>query len=72
MMATIIQAGPDRFIAGDTVLDIGQHWCGYCHGEGLEYDWDDNLTTCTGCFGRGTVDCEDTACPTHSTLHPRS
>ncbi|OJU39665.1 MAG: hypothetical protein BGN97_00135 [Microbacterium sp. 69-10] len=73
-MATIIQTGPDSFIAGDppTDLNLGQHWCGWCHGDGLEYDYDGELQLCGGCEGRGTVDCEDTACPTHSVLHPRN
>lgn len=71
-MATIIQTGPNSFIAGDPPeqLDIGQHWCPSCGGTGLEYDWDDALTICFGCGGVCVLDCNDTACPTHSTLHP--
>lgn len=71
-MATIIDLGDGSFIAGDppTELDLGQHWCDSCGGSGLGYDWDDTLTTCGGCCGTCVRDCDDTACPTHSTLHP--
>lgn len=68
----LIQSGPETFIAGEppVSLDLGQHWCTYCLGDGLEYDYDGELTTCGFCYGKCTVDCEDTACPTHSALHP--
>lgn len=71
-MSTIIDRGDGSFIAGDppTALDIGQHWCEWCTGSGIEYGWDDDLQICAGCWGRCITDCDDTACPTHSTLHP--
>lgn len=71
-MATIIQTGPNSFIAGDppVTLDIGEHWCWACAGDGLEYDWDGELTTCGVCSGACVVLCEDTACIVHSALHP--
>ncbi|QTV79499.1 hypothetical protein [Microbacterium sp. NIBRBAC000506063] len=73
-MATIIELGDGRFIAGDppAALDIGEHWCESCGGDGLEYDFEGELTICFGCHGRCTVDCDDTACPVHSALHPQS
>lgn len=72
MMATIIESGNGSFIAGDppTTLPPGHHWCTWCNGDGLDYDWDDNITTCGGCFGACITDCTDTACREHSTLHP--
>lgn len=72
-MATIIQAGEDRFIAGDRPAELpdGHHWCGWCGGDGLEYDVDGQLTICLVCSGTCTVECTDTACPAHSTLHPQ-
>lgn len=72
-MATIIDCGNGSFIAGDTPasLDLGQHWCEWCNGDGLDY-YDDDLTTCGGCCGSGVVICEDTACHIHSALHPRT
>lgn len=71
-MATIIDCGNDRYIAGDPAdrLGIGEHWCDWCNGSGLEYGWDDELVICMGCDGGGVTECTDTACPTHSTLHP--
>lgn len=71
MMATIIETA-NGFIAGDppTTLGIGEHWCDWCHGDGLDYDWDGELTTCGACCGMGVEDCTNTACPEHSTLHP--
>lgn len=71
-MASIIQTGEHSFIAGDPpeALPIGHHWCTYCGGDGLEYDFDGQLTICGGCAGACTVECTDTACTTHSTLHP--
>lgn len=73
MMATIIDLDDGSNIAGDppTTLDLGEHWCDYCGGDGLEYDFDAELSICMGCFGRCVRDCEDTACLTHSALHPR-
>lgn len=70
-MATIIDLPDGSCIAGDPpeVLDIGQHWCEYCGGDGLDYDWDNNLTICGFCSGSCVQDCEDTACLAHSTLH---
>lgn len=70
-MATIFELDNGSFIAGDppTTLDLGQHWCTWCHGDGVE-DYGDGLTICGGCEGRGVVDCEDTACSVHSALHP--
>lgn len=72
-MATIIDLGDGSFIAGDppTDLDLGQHWCDVCGGDGLDYGWDGDLDICFSCDGRGVRDCDDTACLTHSTLHPR-
>lgn len=72
-MATIIELTDGICIAGDppVSLDLGQHWCDYCAGDGLEYDWDDELTTCSACYGSRVRDCVDTACLQHSTLHPR-
>lgn len=72
-MATIIELGNGRFIAGDPAAELreGEHWCPSCGGEGLEYDWDDSLTPCGNCWGSGVVECTDTACPVHSALHPR-
>jgi hypothetical protein len=71
MMATILELGDGFFIAGDppAVLDLGEHWCDWCLGDGLE-DYGDGLTLCGGCDGRGVRVCEDTACRTHSALHP--
>lgn len=73
-MATVIEVGNGSFIAGDPPerLDLGQHWCEWCGGNGLEYDADDYLTTCGGCWGTCVRDCTDTACLVHSTLHPPS
>ncbi|WEG10413.1 hypothetical protein PU630_07680 [Microbacterium horticulturae] len=70
-MATIIQTGPDSFIPGDppTELPDGRDWCPACGGWGLEYDFDGDLTICFGCGGACTVECTNTACPTHSNLH---
>lgn len=72
MMATIIELSDGSCIAGDPLvsLGLGEHWCGYCGGDGLEYDFDGELTICMGCFGACVVQCEDTACIAHSTLHP--
>lgn len=69
-MATIIQLSETSFIAGDaaTSLEEGEHWCESCGGDGLEYDYDD-LVICWACSGMGVVDCADTACLTHSSLH---
>ena len=73
-MATIIQVSDTRFIAGDaaTVLEDGEHWCESCGGDGLDCGYDDELTVCYVCCGSGVVLCTDTACLTHSTLHPLS
>lgn len=71
-MATVIETGPGRFIVGDAavVLPDGHDWCGSCAGDGLEYGWDDELQVCLECSGSGTLECADTACRRHSTLHP--
>lgn len=68
----MIDCGDGSYIAGEppAELDLGQHWCGWCAGSGIEYDWDDTLTLCGGCSGTCVVECDDTACPTHSSLHP--
>lgn len=73
-MATIIDLPDGSFIAGDppSELDLGQHWCESCGGSGLEYDWNGDLTICYMCVGVCVTDCTDTACPAHSTLHPRT
>lgn len=73
-MATIIDCGDGSLIAGNpaTELGIGDHWREWCRRDGLEYGWDDTLDLCGGCFGSGVTDCTDTACITHSTLHPLS
>jgi hypothetical protein len=72
-MATIMDLGDGRFIAGDPPAELreGEHWCQWCAGSGLEYDWDDTLTTCGGCWGAAVLECTDTACPVHSSLHPQ-
>lgn len=72
-MATIIEVGDGSFIAGDPPdeLPMGFHWCDYCYGDGLE-DYGDGLTICGGCAGTCTRECTDTACPEHSSLHPRA
>lgn len=72
MMATIIDLPDGGFIAGNppTELGHGEHWCDWCDGDGLEYDYDGDLTICRGCDGVCVRDCTDTACPEHSTLHP--
>lgn len=68
----IIDLGDDRYIAGEppAAPKPGQHWCEWCAGDGLEYDADGELGICMGCSGRCVHDCEDTACPEHSALHP--
>lgn len=73
-MATIIWTSDTSGIFGDPPdgLDLGQHWCPSCGGSGLEYDYDGELTICFGCLGVCVVDCTDTACPEHSSLHPRN
>lgn len=76
-MATVIDCGDGRFIAGDPAdhLEDGQHWCWSCGGTGLEYSyWGDDeprLEVCARCDGIGVIDCTDTSCPTHSSLHPQ-
>lgn len=67
-MATIIQTSPTSFIAGDPAdhLKADEHWCGYCSGDGLEYDYTDELVICGGCDGRGVVNCVDPECPDHT------
>ncbi len=71
-MATLIRTGPNSFIAGDPPgqLPEGHHWCEHCGGSGLEYDYGGELQICFGGFSACTVDCTDTACATHSSLHP--
>lgn len=72
-MATIIPLGDGGFIAGDppSELDLGQHWCEWCGGSGLEYGHDGDLDLCMGCHGQCVRDCDDTACLEHSALHPQ-
>jgi hypothetical protein len=66
-MATIIDLGNGRFIAGDpdTVLAPTSHWCQWCNGDGLEYDSDGELTVCLGCFGIGQMECDNPECADH-------
>jgi hypothetical protein len=66
-MATIIDLDNDRFIAGDpdTTLHDNNHWCYGCGGDGLDYDYNDELTICSGCSGIGQVECDDTGCTLH-------
>ena len=66
-MATVIDLGGGRFIAGDPTETLGanEHWCGYCAGDGLEYDHNDELTPCLSCNGSGVVACTDDTCPEH-------
>lgn len=67
-MATIIDCGAGRFIAGDPVdhLEEGQHWCNCCAGSGTVYDysWSDELelTICTVCDGSGAIACSGAGC----------
>lgn len=70
-MATIIDLGNGRFIAGDPpeALPEGHHWCEYCGGDGLDYDYNDDLTTCGGCDGTCTVECE--GCDEHPLVGAR-
>lgn len=58
-MATIIDLGNGDFIAGDPPeeLPFGQHWCGWCGGDGLEYDFEGDLGICPGCSGLCTEAC---------------
>ena len=67
-MATIIDLGGGRFIAGDpeTILAPKNHWCEWCNGDGLDYDYDDDLTICSGCWGAGQIECEDAGCADHA------
>lgn len=66
-MATIIDLGNDRFIAGDpdTTLHEGNHWCDWCGGDGLDYDYEGDLMVCFGCFGVGQAECVDPECKEH-------
>lgn len=59
-MATIIDLPDGGFIAGDppTELAEGHHWCSWCRGEGIEFDYDGEWAICTGCWGVCTVACE--------------
>ena len=67
-MATVIQTGENSFIAGDPPQTLGprKHWCPSCGGDGLEYDWNDDLGICFGCMGACVVDCTDEQCPEHA------
>lgn len=72
-MATIIELGGGGFIAGDppTELELGHHWCEYCGGDGLDYDYyAECMTVCGACSGACVTPCADTACLEHSSLHP--
>jgi hypothetical protein len=64
----IIEVGPNRFIGGepDKTLATRHHWCDYCGGDGLDYDFEGELTVCSPCFGRGQVECGDKTCPDHA------
>lgn len=69
-MATIIELGNDRFIAGDpdTTLHPGNHWCDFCGGDGLDYDYfneEPQLTVCGNCCGVGQVQCDNPDCTEH-------
>jgi hypothetical protein len=68
-MATIIDLGENRFIAGDPPenLPVGHHWCEWCGGDGLDYDINDELTICGGCSGACIVECADPNCDKHRT-----
>lgn len=68
-MATIIEVGDSRFIAGDpaTELEPCNHWCDYCGGAGLEEDFNGDLVVCGGCEGFGQVECDVTDCEQHPT-----
>ncbi|QAB17633.1 hypothetical protein Leucomu_06585 [Leucobacter muris] len=59
-MATVIDCGNDRYVAGDPVAELaaGRHWCIACCGSGLDRGWGDELEICQRCGGRG-----DEACP---------
>ena len=67
-MATILQTGENSYIAGDPpeALGLREHWCSSCRGDGLEYDWDDELTICMSCFGACVVECDDPECEDHT------
>jgi len=67
-MATIIDCGNGRYIAGDAVeqLRAGEHWCVECMGSGTVYDYNgfDNfeLEVCRGCDGSGAIACPGQPC----------
>ncbi|BAU32442.1 uncharacterized protein MalAC0309_1591 [Microcella alkaliphila] len=69
-MATIIEVDENTFIAGDPPAEppVGQHWCTWCGGDGLENDWDDALTICGGCSGACTEKCF--GCDEHPFIGP--
>jgi len=56
-MATVLDLGDGRFIAGDPVdeLPAGYDWCGSCAGSGLDsgYDFDGAIDLCWRCSGDG-------------------
>lgn len=59
-MATIIDLGNGRFIAGDPpeTLPVAHHWCKYCGGDGLEVDDEGDLMVCGECNGTCTLECD--------------
>ncbi len=69
-MATIIDCGDGRFIAGDPPENLpeGMHWCTGCAGRGVVNDigWDDQLTLdiCMSCDGTSTEQCFGPGCDT--------
>lgn len=65
-MATIIDCGDGRYIAGDppATLPAGRHWCSSCGGSGLEYDVDGDLWPCSDCDGSSTIPCHGGECET--------
>lgn len=69
-MATIIELGGGAFIAGDPpeTLPFGQHWCRWCGGDGLEYDFEGELGICMGCDGLCTEPCF--GCDVHPFVGP--
>lgn len=74
-MATVIDAGGGRFIAGDPVESLGEreHWCDWCAGAGLTEEfygdnWTPSLEMCRRCDGRGARECNGRDCDEHELL----